>query len=218
MQEDIQTVESSNQSVPSVSEQPSVKPGAKYTDDEVNGMVARAKRDEREKLAKQQPAAQALPDIDRMVDEKVNARIEGEKAAAFDRSIASKLLVKFPEGEKKYEDFHNVVNSFDPREDRALLNEVSGHENSVDLLYALGKSPTRADSFNRGLNSANPAKRAQTAQELKEFAKKVASKQAKSPVEPPAPKSRMKNSADVHSDNGGDDVLEAAKQRARARY
>jgi serine/threonine protein kinase len=217
--------ESSSQATSSdnqVSEQSHVHEVPRYTNEDVNRIVAKAKREEREKVGKVVQQSHSTQDLDRIVDERVNARIEREKRANFEMNLSAKLLSKIPEGEEKYKDFSKVIDSFSTQEDLPLLNEIAGHDNSIDLLYELGKHPTRADSFNRGLMSSNPTKRAQTAQELREYAKKIAAKQpaVKEPIEPPAPGSRQKNSANVQTstDDSGDDVTEYWKNRSRSRY
>ena len=138
---------------------------------EVNGLIGRAKAEERER-ARKQAQAEAQAEFQRKLEElqsqKQQAESRGEDTREIDadaiyqqvqerfnkdlqerqlkehiEQIGNTYQSKMREGSKSYEDFDKVMADFDPSEFPQIVYLVAGMDNAADIMYELATHPQK---------------------------------------------------------------------------
>jgi hypothetical protein len=140
-----------------------------YTDEEVNGIKARAKREAYEKARRdeaeryqqmiaaaqqQQQAPQAQPqqqeqmggmsgpsedEIRRLIDEQAERKYQEQMGM----KIAGELQAKIADGIAKYPDFEEKVGDLNLQHSPALLNWMNSLDNTADIMYDMADHPSK---------------------------------------------------------------------------
>jgi hypothetical protein len=110
-----------------------------------------------------EPSADSTPNVEELVGSKISEYFTGmyeaqqaELAKAEAQKTLSSLQVKVDEASKKYEDFEDVTKDIPYSSFPELLTAADSVDNAGDVLYHLGKNPSKFRELASALTPDNP--------------------------------------------------------------